>query len=91
MEGIKKQAGRLPISQPPVAKSSSGLKSSEKDRTLSNHYVVGPAKSPLHHDMKAPGKMWRHNPTGYTSPSDAAKNFFQLGGFTTYLLKYNGL
>ena len=91
MEGIKKQARRLPISQPPVAKSSSGLKMFRKDRTLSNHYVVGTAKSPLHHDMKAPGKMWRHNPTGYTSPSDAAKNFFQLGGFTTYLLTYNGL
>ncbi|MCI5800060.1 hypothetical protein MR060_11610 [bacterium] len=53
---------------------------SEKDRTPSNHYVVGPAKSPLHHDMKAPGKMWRHNPTGYISPGDAAKNFFNLAG-----------
>lgn len=47
----------LPVSQPPVAKSYSDLKAFRKDRTLSNHYSIGPAKSLLHDGMKAPGKM----------------------------------
>lgn len=56
MEGIKKQAGRLPISQPPVAKSSSGkiyinlaqiLQKSQDNSQKLNHKILESGASPV--------------------------------------------
>ena len=52
--------------------------------------LVGPTKSPSYEYKEAPGKMCRHNLTGYISSIRKTNITFNLVGSLAYLLKYNG-